>query len=1368
MMYLKNNMMSRFTNFALSLLIVVTSVTAHAVVNGPDFIPPWESQEGRRTDGELRVISFLDKSQEYQTVEAASLVFGNKRLAVREQKHNKMETGRDNAVTLFVNDDPVFYVIFVAAYRSADGQYIPMMDSKRPENISLTTDTVPNTIRMVSRYPLPDGTPAEFTYQLKSLGDSRVELSWDIGCSDEQIEKFRQQGVEIGNYLVYYDLVEDYRQQDLEIDGTAVTPLSIETLKANEQKELRVWTGELHDVSFAQSKPISGFKLHSEAGIKGSLREVYRYNRFDLGFKFNGTRSKDSLIIDLGEVAVPQATAPPPVEGNDLWAQDALHMPLPPTRNLFPNPSFEQGMRYWRWWSGGAVYSRSDVLRFNVDHDSFLFGGSSMVVNPVQYGSQLLRSFSLPGMKGKTYTISFYAKGENANATVKFAPFSSKSGGQFDRAATNGFKNFNLSQDWQRFEYSFVSDGAPVAFILNVSGRSGRVWIDGIQYEAGDKATVFVTSPLEGQLVTSHDQNNLEIGESIDAEFLLRGSPKTAGTLTLSLNDFYEKTLWEETYDVKAGDRLSLPFDQRDLATGVYILRAHYEVDGVNAYDDYYRFTIIDSLDGTHATKDLYGALVTARTNRAEELIELMQRLGFIGSSSYGPGKERLPMIYELREKYNITDYTHEVVECPHLTAEEKRNDHPDFLLAKSISHRLWRTPEERELRPPVVRFSDELLAQFEDLCERVARECPYVSVWSIATEEEITMPIISKYEDFEEYAKLQRAFYRGIKRGNPDAIALPSGGTSGYGKVRGKDDINGFLKATQGEIKWDAVAIHPYGSIDGTLGAGDLDESIQMLKDNMAQFGYGDETPILLNEGGGGSSNRWGDGPNYTYTGGQPSYDLGLTEFLNACKMTRMYIMCLKYWPQVPHYNTWQGEQRMIVDYNLTPSSFLLGMNTLGHLLGEPKFVGDIRPAQGVRGYAFDDLQNGAVATVWCTIDDVERGYIRGPIMRVKFEGTLPTLVDLMGSETPLIAGKDGWVEIQLTPAPLFLKGGDPQALAKSLQDAEVIGAGSNVSVVYQPTMNGKIEAIAKNLTGRKQSGTLLVGEDSLTFDLAANESQTLQLPNSKTPGFGVMFEYNADYVLQQPKSDRVKAQWNMDYFYVPKVSGTPDWDAVPAIEMTNLYRPTVKLKQTLGGHSGDISARFKIAWDDDNLYLRVEAEDDVLNTSEERFWGSEKAQKEALYLLDGCLEVYFDCAANGRINNQGFDLDDYRYDFSVNNPEGKSGAGLINRFREVFMEYAGGVEFPTKAEAAAGIDCTFTRISDTRYAYTITFAQKYIAPLRLEAGYQSGFALYLHDRMDDGTLGDKGLSLATEAGSHVDARPQLWPIMVLSDTEL
>jgi hypothetical protein len=1351
--------MKSLLTIALLTMLCAFESSLFAELCGPDYAPPFEVKQSKRIAPELVVKTFIDENNKSQPMDMVSLVMGNKRISVREIQNDKFTSKSDNSFAILINSKTVFQVIFAGGYTSSDNKSIAFAQGYKRENSKLSCDFENNIIKWSNRYILPDGTYTDFVYQLKPVGDGKVELSWDHGCTQKQFDDTKSAGC-----LIYFSMPAAYRKAGIEINGSLLKLESKSSLQQDEQKGVVVWRDTLNKMVYNPTNPLDGFSISILNPLRSVCTEKFAYNRFSLGFKMSSERPTGKMIIDFGDSSVASADAPPAVEGVDLWKQDALHMPLLPTRNLFPNPSFEQGMRYWRWWSGGAKYTPSEVKRYGIDSTNGLFGSSSMVINPTQHGSLALKSFSLPSKKGRTYTVSYYAKAENSKATIKLALLSSKEGGQFNRGTVNSTKNNKLTKEWQRFSQSFVSDGAPIALLVLASNRGGKVWLDGIQYEAGDEATEFVYAPLEGLLTSSNPDNNIEYGSKLDTEFEVKGKKGTVGKIEFTLMNFYKNILWDKSYRVKAGESVKLPFDSLHLPTGTYILRACYKVVGTNYYD-FYRFTIIKSLNGTHATKDLYGNLFMTRDCRTEDRLDLMERLGYGGSTSYGPGNVREPFLYELREKYNVTGYTHSVIGSGglHMTSEQRRDRHPDVKFAMSIDSRLWRTPKEREEIKVHEYYSPEVLQRMEELAEKNAREHPYVRVWSIATEEEGTMPPLRNRRDFKEYAKLQEAFYKGIKKGNPEAIALPSGGTSGYGKVRGREEIEGYLEATQGKVKWDAVAIHPYGSIDGTLGASDLDESIQMLSDSMAKYGYGEETPILLNEGGGGSASVWGDGPSYSYSGGQPSYDQGLHEFLHAAKFARQYIICLKYWPRLPHFNTWQAQSRTIVDYNLTPTPSMLGINTLGQLLGNPEFVADIRPAQGMRGYAFKDDNGKGVAAVWCTLDDVELGFKRGPVMRVKFDGKLPEIIDLMGDKYPITADKDGYVDIQLTPAPLFLIAENPNKLAKVLNDAEIVGAGANVKTSFIPTKDGKILAELDNLTGNRLVGDILIDGEKTPFDLAPMKTSTVELTESVKPEFGHMFSWNNNYALSVNGKQEADEIWNMDYFYAQYVNGEPDWDQVASIKMTNLYRPVVKLKQTPGGHKGDIEASFKVAWNENNLYLRVEAEDDIFNVSNDKFWNSAEAQKTQLYALDGCLEVYFDCGVNGRLNNGGFDLDDYRYDFCVANSEGKSGAGFVNRLREVFTEYGGGVEFPTKEEAAKGIQCEFTRVSETKYIYTITFAQKYLEPFRLKDGSTTGFAMYLHDRQDDGTMANKGLSLATEPGSHCDNKPQLWPVMIL-----
>jgi len=377
---------------------------------GPDFLPPFELKAGKRMDGELRVTSFLDPASGNQPAESSTLVFGNRRLAVREGKNKRMETGQDNVLSLFVNEVPAFNFILVGSYPGKDNKNIPIFDGQRLETAKISTDAKKGSIRWSHRYPLPDGTETEAYYELKSQGGSRVELSWNTGITPEQVAKFRAEGIEIGNYSVYFEIKGDYRKEGLKIDGTGIQPRSVDELKAKEGQQQVIWEGTLHELSFAPNKPLHGFTIQSQEGLTGSLREVSQYGRLDLNFMFVGQRRRDSVIFDLGEVVPPDKDAPPPIEGHDLWAQDALHIPQSPTRNLFANPSFDQGLRHCRFWTGGGGYQPSDVLRYDVDPENGLFGKQAMVINPVQAGLVDVMSFALPTEKGKTYTFSYHAK----------------------------------------------------------------------------------------------------------------------------------------------------------------------------------------------------------------------------------------------------------------------------------------------------------------------------------------------------------------------------------------------------------------------------------------------------------------------------------------------------------------------------------------------------------------------------------------------------------------------------------------------------------------------------------------------------------------------------------------------------------------------------------------------------------------------------------------------------------------------------------------------------------------------------------------------------------------------------------------------
>ena len=77
------------------------------------------------------------------------------------------------------------------------------------------------------------------------------------------------------------------------------------------------------------------------------------------------------------------ADRPPPVRGIDFYAHDRLHVPLPPTRNLLPNPSFESGLRYWRFNENGSHRYVPGGVPGQEIVDGGLFGRCALKLNAV-------------------------------------------------------------------------------------------------------------------------------------------------------------------------------------------------------------------------------------------------------------------------------------------------------------------------------------------------------------------------------------------------------------------------------------------------------------------------------------------------------------------------------------------------------------------------------------------------------------------------------------------------------------------------------------------------------------------------------------------------------------------------------------------------------------------------------------------------------------------------------------------------------------------------------------------------------------------------------------------------------------------------
>lgn len=1301
----------------------------------PEYKPPFQPEALKRLPPELKTGSFLQNGRTY---DQPYFAVGNKRIGLR-RLYGQDRADRDFIIGIQADGEEIFHIRFWGSLPGGNSGW-PFRDTA--EKAELGTDREKQVIFYRKPYLLSNGETACFSFTLRSVGAGRIEVLWDPGISRERIAG--EKGFSLSPWLEF-PVSTGYRNRKITIDGRDFVPAVTSRFSgAGAKKSVRSFLGRAGTVEFDRFSPEKRITLHLPEPVPGSFIESFyedqsgrRRHQAVFQFRCDPGMAKRSILIDFGSVSVKKA-APPPVAGIDFWKNDAMHVPRSPTGNLMPNARFDQDLRYFRWIHGGAKYTPSALPRYSIDPENGRGGGKCLLVRPVQQNSAAVVSFPIPMKKGAFYTMSCYARAEKGGELV-FAPFS-HSGNQFPHSYSS--RNFRMTMhrltgEWKRYAMTFQYDHGGVGLMLRCIA-DGNVRIDDIQLEEGKVATPFIHSPLDGMLRTSAPDSLMDAGSPVNAEFEVFGGK---GKVELSLTDYYRKELWRKEFLVKGGDRLKLPFDELKIGRGNFVLKAKFSPEsGMAPYYDYYRFSRMKFLKNRHATKNLFGTEMRSlgRISRADDLGRLFMVSG-VGATVYGRINGPDNSILDQYGIENLVSMVHS-----HEGADPRFKEYRNYL--KNDFRKL-------ESATP------EALRKIEEMGYVCAKDAPEASRWALTGEIDKASAMLRR-DRYGEYGKLLAAFHRGVKRANPEAKLFPDAGTQAYKKIWGRRETEEKIRTTLGKVRWDAFATHPYGSLDGTAaGPDDFDGDvcahfIGMLK----KYGY-EKEPIYFIEAFNliaayvpeWGATWWGD----NWHGGKPGYDWGLREYNQAAWIARGYLIALKYWPKVQHWNFWRHSP--FFDLHLMPYAMLNAVNTLGNLFGNPVFLADIRPAAGIRAYVFRNEKGEGIAGVWYISNKVEEGLAAGPSLLLNFGTESPEFIDLMGNPRPY-GKKNGIVNLPLNAAPVFIRLNDPRKLAEVLKAGEAVGGEVNADVKVIPGADGELRAELMNLSGKTQTGSLKTGSGEFPFTLAPNKTSGVLLKKKDPPEFGKMYRFSEKLAVSLKNGSRLEKRWDMNYFYVPYVSGAPDWAEIAAIPLDNQFAAEgVSFKG-----KGDLNAVFRAAWNEKGIYLRVEAADDVFVPDPERF---EKAGFEKdLYWFDGCLEVYFDCGANALGSRiEGYDDDDYRYDFAPGNPRGKSGPGLVHRRVAAHMQLAGGLDMPTPEDAAKNVKCRFA-CTGNGYVYEIVFPQAYIEPLQLKRGSRTGFALFLHDKdsLADRT-GGKGVSTGTRTGKTVDRKPHLWPVMIL-----
>jgi len=1309
------------------------STPAKQTSNLPAVKPAFKPTAGEKVTPVLKV---FDVSKGANPV----LICSNKRIAVNEQndwRHKIVYNfERPGFFTVIINNRQAMKAFFV-------GHAVDMKNYGHPfdekEKGSITYNEKRQSITFTKKYTYAKGKSAVYSHTLEVLKDGKIKVRWDLGLDAKTLASFKK------NHFWFVPKMfidKRYLKTGINYNNAPVKFLSKaafdKTKDDPKNKPLTLASGKGGTIIFAPDSPLEGFSLRFSNNEDVSILEGFgKYQRgqhkiqISIGNKIASPTG--FYLIDLGKTAAQASDTPPTVRGTDNWQSDRSHIPLSPTRNIMPNPSFEQGTRYWRSYSLGGNHRKKQVegeLLYELSPDA-KFGNKSLRINS---GKVPLNSFSIPVVKGKTYTISYFAKALNKKGGfLQVTAGSSIQTGDWLKWKRQQRK---IGDKWQRCSYTYQATSKAMCIIL---WAYTPILFDALQIEEGDKLTDFVAPPVEGNLTTADKDNHVKFGQNIDARFELTGKPGARGKVKLEVFNYYREKVFSLTdkfgLDKNGNKTIPLNIAQKKLGKGVFVVRAEYFLPGNENYFDFYRFVIIDPLNNTHATKNLFGTnMSSTRFTRSEDVVMRFSQWGW-GSC----GSSVLPLDYY--KKYNIRQF--------YGALQKEYNMH--WSKPPHPWHGIWKSWE---------KTTPEREKELEELVYKAVKKLPNYEYLETAVAGEINgrqkMVMAGKYDD---YVKLMLAARRGAKRANKNIIFLPDQGTSGFKPLRGYRETEAILKSTPKGFKWDALAAHPYGDVDM------IDERTVFFKKIAAKYGQG-SVPLQYTECFNISDNyipswgalTWQD----RYWNGRPTYDTGWAEFRQAAWAARIYIVSLKHWPRLEHVNIWVSKP--FIDESLTPAMLCGAVNTLGHLFANPKFKADIRPVDGIRAYVFEDHKKQGLTAVWSTISEVDRGYEVAPTLKIKIDGKLPEIIDLMGNKRQYKA-TNGEIIIPLSPAPIFVRGGTAASLQKAFSAAQVLGSSRAVKTTILPVLHGQIDVTITNQTSQPLTGKLAVESDIQTFKLKKSPDQvTLIVKKAGIIKTGELYTWDKTVKIVLSNGGSTEQKSDLQYFYVPKTAkplplnpDTDEWNNIPAISITNKHISSRAKTNALTGKEGDSSATYQAAWDKNNLYLKVSFQDDELMESAEKWRNYPKAKRnEMLYMNDACLEVYIDTAADGRSNSrQWYDDDDYRYDFYGNGPEG------IYRRQEVNQQLAGGVDFLTKKGAAQTIKHKFVRQGNT-CSYVIIFPQVTIEPLHLRLGFQAGFGLYIHDADKNDR---HGLTTATRKGAHCNYRPDLWPIMVLSE---
>ncbi len=1283
---------------------------------------------------------------------------------------------------------------------------------------SLEFDSNTNTFNTIAHYPLDKNREEFFVYTQKVVlqpdGLVKVSVSWDVPKSWKG--EFSQHG-----YNIWWS--DPCEGRNISINGKdnmikkSDDPFFANTLDGENSFEI------------FPTYPADSFVLKTLQPQQTLLtyKPDHRGKTVLQMRMINNKTTEYSFLLDFRKSVEVKKSAQ--TRGNvDFMALEDLELPdRTVSRNLLPNPSFEQGLNYYSC-EFAFLHTNPDGVReweknwdapptFAIDSDVKFHGGKSLRIDTInnyaadypynhgnesmRFGSSILRQNTIVLEPG-TYTFSFYAKsapGEETNFQVRFRPFM-----QLPNAISgNVIKNLKISPKWSRYTMTFnILETTPIGGQLRILdakyGSRKMVWLDALQLESGDKATQFSPPPIEGKLLTSAEGNFLEAGNPIDARLnIIASKPKQSGKATVTVKDFFGEELFKQVFpfnsDQSGHARVELPLDGK-LPRGIFVVKVDYSLaDGTKTYE-FHRLSIMSFLSGKHRLREIFGedyASIECRQD-FKKMAQRYRNVG-IGSKSHLYSWDR--PVWDTYNKFDVMPFNAFLITY----VLNKDRIMTNFIVWDKIAGRILQSDNDPnvygnliyggdiKLDDPSILIRDyhldadgtlneAYLKKFQDATATIAREKPWVKLWGLGGE------VKCKFSDgwwskegtperaAEVHAKIIAAFVKGIKQGNPDAKVFQDvpGNMMPSGGIAETDHL---LAATNKlGVKFDMIGIHPYRD---TPESPDLDSDTVVLFEMLKKRGY-DNVPVFWPEMmhyGPYDIPKWSVDSSSAWSWrrrGPMSYDMGWTEKITAAWRARSWLVALKYQDRVTCALSAASGNSFDMDLNLTPYANQKISNTLGRLLGDAYFKKDVRFAPYIRTYIFEDELKRPVAAVWCHQPDVDAGKTSPPMVEADFNGNLEQVFDLMEAEREFNPGTDGHLKFAVSSFPSFYRGkpGSLDSFVKTFEEAVLLsGEGmAPLLVSANPATPEQISFKAQNYISENFSGKLEYDDHELPLIVPGSSSFEVNGPFPEKLAYDKITDANLSLTIKSDKST-FSTDKSFKAFLCPKAKDEIEIDG-NLEDWVN--QPAIAFKNRVF-----IDKQRKTTADEDfsgwfKTAWTTQGFYLAVKIVDDKFVIRDISDPGGRWCND-TLQIYFDslCDARTRLYN-GYDENDYVYDVHPN-VDGKTAEVYRRKTPDPQLGLA--TQAPKDNTYAPDIPVAFKRTSDG-YVYEAFFPAKYLLPIQLKKGYVVGIGLFVNDRdvrdnaagMARNGLTESALTL-TPDGTACYNNPQAWPAMLLWD---